>query len=253
MYTCRFCGCEAEKELPYCPRCGAWKAFQKKEGATEDGPVPLLDIPLEGYRGLRIEPLGDFLELPPGAVVLLGGEPGVGKSTLLLQLAASLARRFPVLYASGEEGPTQVRERAERLGVAERRLYFLEERSLPRILRAAQTISAGALFLDSLQTTVASLRYSATSPQQLRLTTRKLIAYAKEKGTLTFLAAQANKSSKIYGPKVVEHLVDVVCLLEYGKDGERNLRLIKNRYGPAGKILTLRMHRGGLACDGCTR
>ncbi|HDI11299.1 MAG TPA: hypothetical protein ENF77_03120, partial [Candidatus Acetothermia bacterium] len=99
MYTCRFCGYRAERPVAYCPRCGAWKAFQKESEETVR-PVPLVHIPLGApLRGLDVGPLGGLLEmgLPRGAVVLLGGEPGVGKSTLLLQIASSLAREFPVL------------------------------------------------------------------------------------------------------------------------------------------------------------
>ncbi|MCD6320833.1 AAA family ATPase [Candidatus Bipolaricaulota bacterium] len=249
MYTCRFCGYRAERPVAYCPRCGAWKAFQKESEETVR-PVPLVHIPLGApLRGLDVGPLGGLLEmgLPRGAVVLLGGEPGVGKSTLLLQIASSLAREFPVLYASGEEAPAQVRLRAERLGVVEENLFFLADRSLPRILRAAKAIGAKALFLDSIQTTVATLRYSATSPQQLRAAVARVVAHARGGGTWAFLAAQVNKSSKILGPKAVEHLVDVVLILECGKDERRYLRLVKNRYGPTGNVLALRMHHDGLA------
>ena len=183
--------------------------------------------------------------LPPGTTVLLGGEPGVGKSTFLLQIAASLARRFPVLYASGEEAPALVRERAGRIGALEERLFFLPERSLIGILKATRKVGARALFVDSVQTVFPGIEHSAGSPQGIRATVAMILEFVRAEASIAFLSAQVNKRSRVYGPRALEHLVDVSFLLEYGK-GERVLKVLKNRYGPAGLSLPLRMEDKGL-------
>ena len=250
VYVCTRCGRKEGTPLGYCPTCGSIGSFVPDGNGKEiKDPVPITAIPLEMERvPLGIPDLDGILGggLPLGTAVLLGGEPEVWKSTLLLQIAASLAKRFPVLYASGEESPALVRERAGRIGALEGRLYFLSERSLVGILGAARSIGARALFVDSVQAVLPGIEHSAGSPQGIRAAAFGIREFAKGERIIAFLSSQVNKRSRVQGPRALEHLVDVNLLLEYGKGEERFLKVLKNRYGTAGLSLPLRMEAKGL-------
>jgi DNA repair protein RadA/Sms len=215
-------------------------------------PVLLSDQPDDGGRRLPMgmpeveRVLGGGAVL--GSLVLMAGDPGIGKSTLLLQFAAGLAVEHKVLYVSGEESGGQVRLRAERLGIAGAGVFFLGETSLEAILDQMGTVQPGVLIVDSIQTLYSDATPStAGSVAQVRECTQLLMRWAKESGVPVFLAGHVTKDGNIAGPRVLEHMVDVVLYLE----GETmsNFRLlhgVKNRYGATNDIALLEMRGDGL-------
>jgi len=188
--------------------------------------------------------------LIPGGVVLFGGEPGIGKSTLLLQVAEAAARRHGnVLYVSGEESEGQVKLRANRIGVGSERLYVLSEQSLSRIRAAIEQVSPAVLFVDSIQTTVDERAGGeAGSLRQLREASGELIRLAKSRRMTTFLVGHITKEGAFAGPKSVEHLVDVAVYLEGSRSEDiRILRSVKNRFGATNEAAVFRMAADGMA------
>lgn len=188
--------------------------------------------------------------LIPGAVVLFGGEPGVGKSTLLLQLAARLAERYgKVLYVSGEEAAVQIKLRAERLGIASTHLYLQAEQELLAIVRAVEEIEPTVLVVDSLQTVLARPDGGEIgSLVQVREAAAHLARLAKGLGMVTFLVSHITKGGEFAGPKTVEHLVDAAVQLEGVREGDlRILRCVKNRFGSTAEVAVLQMGVSGLA------
>jgi DNA repair protein RadA/Sms len=187
--------------------------------------------------------------LVPGGVILFGGEPGVGKSTLLLQVAEHLAERYGnILYVSGEESAAQIKLRASRLGVTSDNLYILSEQSLNRITSAVEKVSPHVLIVDSIQTTLsASVPGEAGSVRQMRETSAELTRLTKTRKMATFLVGHITKGGAFAGPKTVEHLVDVAIYLE-GSRGEdvRILRSVKNRFGATNEVAVFQMRSNGL-------
>jgi DNA repair protein RadA/Sms len=187
--------------------------------------------------------------LIPGAVILFGGEPGVGKSTLLLQIAAALARHHgSVLYVSGEESAPQVKLRAERLGIEEGRLYLFAEQSLPRIVAAVEEISPLALVVDSLQTVLARANGGEVGGiQQVREAAAEIARLSKLRGTASFLVSHITKGGGFAGPKTVEHIVDVAIYLEGVREADlRILRSVKNRFGSTNEVAVFKMSDCGM-------
>ncbi len=264
-YACRQCGYRSVKWLGRCPSCGAWDSFEEispqratKKGAEPESwlgeePRPLPQVPSAPLRRLPTGfPEVDRLlggGLIPGAVILFGGEPGVGKSTLLLQIGAHLARDHgPVLYVSGEESAPQVKLRAERLGIAEERLYLFAEQSLPRIAAAVETISPLALIVDSLQTVLARADGGEIGGiQQVREAAAEIARLAKLRGMASFLVSHITKGGGFAGPKTVEHIVDVAIYLEGLRETDlRILRSVKNRFGSTNEVAVFRMGERGM-------
>ena len=216
-------------------------------------PVLLGDQPIDGGRRLSLgmpeveRVLGGGAVL--GSLVLMAGDPGIGKSTLLLQFAAGLAAEHRVLYVSGEESGGQVRLRAERLGIAGASVLFLAETSLEAILDQMEAVQPGVLIVDSIQTLYSDATPStAGSVAQVRECTQLLMRWAKESGVPVFLAGHVTKDGNIAGPRVLEHMVDVVLYLE----GEtmsnfRMLHGVKNRFGATNDVALLEMRGDGLA------
>ena len=236
MYACRFCGRVEAKPLALCPNCGTWGSFlpfgeRDLRPKASFGPASF---------GLLDGILG---KVPPSTVFLLSGEPGVGKSTLALHVAGKLAFAGPVLYVCAEEKTEAVRERAARIGVCAKNLTFLEERLVGRILRAAE--GHLGLVVDSLPmvTTRASLSPAGAAAQ--RQSAVEFVRFAREAGVYVFLVTHVAKRG-LSGPKMVEHLVDVVLILTKSADGQRMLRVTKNRHGPASRALFLEMTPSGL-------
>ncbi len=264
-YVCQKCGYRSVKWLGRCPSCGAWDSFEeisqeketKKGGEPEswlgEEPQPLPRVPSAPVARLPTGfPEVDRLlggGLIPGAVILFGGEPGVGKSTLLLQIAASLSRDHgPVLYVSGEESAPQVKLRAERLGIGAERLYLFAEQSLPRIAAAVEEISPLALIVDSLQTVIARADGGEVGGiQQVREAAAEFARLSKLRGMASFLVSHITKGGGFAGPKTVEHIVDVAIYLEGVRETDlRILRSVKNRFGSTHEVAVFRMGERGM-------
>jgi len=186
--------------------------------------------------------------LVPGSVTLIGGEPGIGKSTLLLQCAAALAGGQGVLYATGEESVRQVAERARRLGLAAGKLELVAETAVERIVEMARESGASILVIDSIQTmTVAAVESAAGAVTQLRESTASLVRHAKSSGTAVLLIGHVTREGMIAGPRVLEHMVDTVLYFESDSGSRfRVIRAVKNRFGAANEIGVFAMEERGL-------
>jgi DNA repair protein RadA/Sms len=262
-YRCRECGYQSPKWLGRCPRCGTWESFQE---ITEE---PRGEESGSGWIGARPQSLPEVEKGPrerlstglsevdrllgggliPGSVILFGGEPGIGKSTLLLQVAGELAARYGrVLYVSGEEAPAQVKLRAERLGIDEPNLYLLSEQHLLRIVEAVKELQPVALVMDSLQTMLARPDGGDIgSVGQVRESAAQLARLAKGLSMICFLVSHITKGGEFAGPKTVEHLVDVAVYLEGTREGDlRLLRSVKNRFGSTNEVAVFQMGERGL-------
>ncbi|MCS4485245.1 DNA repair protein RadA [Gleimia sp. 6138-11-ORH1] len=257
-YFCSECGWSTSKWVGQCRACEAWgtvteeatnttattfKAIAPRTAATS---ISQIDVEVSRARPSGVSELDRVLGggIVPGAVVLLAGEPGVGKSTLLLDVAAKAAAQAtetktgPVLYISGEESASQIRLRAERVGALHDHLLLATETHLETIIGHIQQQSPSLLILDSIQTVFSSeAEGAAGGVTQIRTVTSKLIATVKERNLPTILVGHVTREGGIAGPRVLEHLVDVVCQFE----GERHARLrllraVKNRYGATDEV-----------------
>src|SRR5438105_1660961 len=269
VFVCEQCGSESPKWLGRCPDCGEWNSFAE-ERAQENGGAPPSShrYALAGARGaatlyadVRVEQharlttgIDEFDRvlgggIVPGSLVLLGGEPGIGKSTLLLQAAASMAHAIgPVLYSSGEESEHQVKSRGERLGVGDAPLYLLAETCLERILEEIARIRPALVIVDSVQT-IFSLKFQSApgSIGQVREAATQLLFAAKGQNVPTFLVGHVTKDGSLAGPKALEHVVDTVLYFE----GERHhshrvVRAVKNRFGAVSELGVFEMTGKGL-------
>ena len=267
-YVCTECGGESLRWAGQCPHCQAWNTLQefqvRKAAAGKKGPranvagaskpVALSDISSEAAprRRLRWDELNRVLGggIVPGSLVLVGGEPGVGKSTLLMHAAAQVAHRGEgrVLYVSGEESAQQVRMRAERLGALESGIFLLAENDLDAICESISSDPPLLAIIDSIQTvTDAGFEGSAGSVTQVRESAARLMRLAKEIGVPIFLVGHVTKDGSIAGPRVLEHIVDTVLYLEGDRRQElRILRAMKNRFGSAEEIGVFAMGEAGL-------
>ncbi len=262
-FVCRHCGYRSPKWLGRCPHCQEWESLEeetvsapapgRKVSGAESRPRPLSEVAAEdlGRLSTGLEELDRVLGggLAPGAVTLLSGEPGVGKSTLLLQAAAGLARRGRrLLYVTGEESAAQVRLRAERLGLDLASLWVMAETRVEAIAEAMEHGDWDVAAVDSVQTLTASdLGGTAGSPAQVRESAARLGALAKSRGLPLWLVGHITKDGSIAGPKLLEHLVDTVLYFE--GDRERALRLLrafKNRFGSVNEIGVFEMTGRGL-------
>jgi DNA repair protein RadA/Sms len=268
VFVCQECGAQSPKWLGKCPDCGAWNAMVE-ERATEASPATVehrYALSREGsaarlYADIQIEQharistgITEFDRvlgggIVPGSLVLLGGEPGIGKSTLLLQAAANLARSIgPVLYASGEESEHQIKSRGERLGVGKAPLYLLAETCLERILEEIARVRPVLVIVDSIQT-VFSLKFQSApgSIGQVREAATQLLFMAKGQNVPTLLVGHVTKDGSLAGPKALEHVVDTVLYFE----GERHhahrvVRAVKNRFGAVSELGVFEMTSVGL-------
>ena len=265
-FVCQSCGYQMPKWLGRCPGCQEWNTFVEERIVEEKEPqrdllglessaipVPLTEIKGEEKERLTIG-MGEFDRVLGGGIVLgslilVGGDPGIGKSTLLLQamnqLAASGAK---VLYVSGEESLQQTKMRANRLGVASAQLFVVSETSLEKILQDIQSLRPSAVVVDSIQTIYSTdLPSTPGSIGQVREASSRLLYLAKHLGIPIFLIGHVTKEGFIAGPKVLEHMVDTVLYIE----GEANqafriLRAVKNRFGPTNEIGVFEMKDSGL-------
>jgi DNA repair protein RadA/Sms len=266
LFACQSCGATSPKWLGRCPDCGDWNSFveeaRAKPARTSAAPsapqsVAIADIAsLDGPR--RVTGLPGFDRvlgggLVAGSVVLLGGEPGIGKSTLLFQAGRGLAEggHGDVLYASAEESAAQVRLRAERLGIRDGRLLVLPETDVSRIVAEAEArpSSLALVVVDSVQAVSDPTLTSAPGTvSQVRASAAELTRFAKSRGVPVLLVGHVTKDGSLAGPKSLEHLVDAVVSIEGDRGGARRLlRATKNRFGPVDEIALYEMTGEGLA------
>lgn len=268
QYVCQQCGRTAAKELGRCPQCGAWNSMVAESIAparprrTGHGPTGqaeprrLREIRGDAQERLPL-PIEEFARvlgggIVPASVVLVGGEPGIGKSTLLLQVAVEMARLGPVLYVSGEESERQIKARAERLFEPQtipEELFLLSETDLEVIVRQLETLQPVVAVVDSIQTVyLPALDSSAGSISQVRDCAARLQAVAKAGGSSIFLVGHVTKEGAIAGPRVLEHIVDTVLYLEGDPfHAYRLLRSVKNRFGATTEVGVFEMGAAGMA------
>ncbi len=258
IYACVECGNQATKWLGRCPECNAWNSYAQEEQAPgapvpASAPIGLAQIDADDVPRLstRIPGLDRVLGggLVPGAVTLVGGEPGIGKSTLLLQAAHELAQHGPVLYVSGEESPRQIALRARRLGTTSENIRLFAETSVERIVAEAEKMKPVAVIVDSIQTAHTSTNDGTPgSIGQVRDSAGNLMAAAKRLAVPMFLIGHITKEGTIAGPKSLEHIVDTVLYFEGEKfQNFRLIRAYKNRFGPVNEVALFDMHDNGLA------
>ncbi len=272
-YVCQNCGRRSPKPLGRCPSCGEWGTFVEEVIAPEPprgargarpsighAPRPLADIPAQDETRWAV-PLQEMARvlgggIVPGSIVLLGGDPGIGKSTLLLQIALELARQLRVLYVSGEESEAQIKMRAQRLWRTPQgrprpfpeALYLVTETNLDLILTFVDQLRPQLLIVDSIQTVyLPDLTSSAGSVSQVRECAARLQALAKQRDLAVFLIGHVTKEGTLAGPRVLEHIVDTVLYLEGDRHhAYRLLRSVKNRFGATDEVGVFEMHDRGL-------
>lgn len=263
-YVCQSCGQTSLKWLGKCPGCDQWDTFIEEVVSTANRISLGRQQPTAKVSNLSDISAGDFQYLPvgisefdrllgggivPGAVILLGGEPGIGKSTLLLQVACSLAgSELDVLYVSGEESAQQTKLRAQRLGLAQTGLNLLTETNLSNIITQLESLKPKVAIIDSIQIIyLPELSSAPGSVAQLREGVSALVRIAKTEGISLLLIGHVTKSGAIAGPRVVEHLVDTVLYFEGDSHHQyRILRAVKNRFGSTDEIGIFTMRENGL-------
>jgi DNA repair protein RadA/Sms len=264
VYVCQQCGYKNSKWLGRCLECGAWGSMVEEIALPTHGkgskssmgnmPMPLSEAPDGDEDRLRtgIEELDRVLGggIVTGSVVLIGGEPGIGKSTLLLHLLAALANSSGrrVLYVSGEESARQIKMRADRLGAAHPDTWLATETSVEQIVQMAAEMKPALLAVDSVQTlSCEGVASSPGSVSQIRESTSRLIEFAKTRNIPVVLVGHVTKDGSIAGPKVLEHMVDTVLYFEGDRSHAfRILRTVKNRFGSASEIGVFEMKEEGL-------
>ena len=263
-YVCQSCGRQSPRYLGRCPNCGEFNTMaevveeapargQPRPAAPRSQPQRLAEVSAQDGPRLPL-PIAEFARVlgggvVPGSVILVGGDPGIGKSTLLSQAAAALAATCgPVLYVSGEESARQLKMRADRLGLRADDLYIVTETSLEAILEHVDRLQPQVLVIDSIQTTYTEdLDSSAGSVSQVRECANRLRELAKSSGLGVFLVGHVTKEGAIAGPRVLEHIVDTVLYLEGDPfQSYRLLRSVKNRFGATSEIGVFEMSGAGL-------
>ncbi len=267
VYVCSECGYESPKWLGKCTACGSWNTLQEftpvretKQGFTKiqtthaEEPMLLADVPQDDVARIQtnIKEFDRVLGggLVPGSLILLGGDPGIGKSTILLQVCASLSSGQTILYVSGEESKHQLKIRASRLHkTASDKVYVMSEVNMDHILNAVSKLNPQVLIIDSVQTMYNSqLDSSPGSVSQIRDVTMSFMRLAKQMNITIFLVGHVTKEGAIAGPKILEHMVDTVLYFE-GDNSQsyRILRAAKNRFGSTNEIGVFEMNSEGLS------
>ena len=261
VFVCTNCGNESPKWAGRCPSCGQWNTLEEytpspavKTPARSGGAMPKRLSEITSDEALRFSTgMGELDRVlgggaVRGSLVLVSGAPGIGKSTLLLQICEYILKEQTVLYVSGEESESQLKLRAQRLGVQGDGLFLLCETNLDSILSAAEKVNPDVLIVDSVQTLYTEDKpASAGSVTQVRDCTMRLMQYCKGSGVTVFLVGHINKEGAIAGPKVLEHMVDCVLYFEgEAHTSYRLLRAAKNRFGSTNEIGVFEMHDTGL-------
>lgn len=261
IYRCRTCGYDSLKWLGKCPECGEWDAFEEESRTSKSDAVKLASVTVTSITEVEEEDderiltgIGEFDRvlgggIVPGSLVLIGGDPGIGKSTLMLQALCGLASNGgKVLYVSGEESVRQIRMRGSRLGAGREGILLVSEIDVDAILGITEQEKPLVLVIDSIQTMYNSSVTSAPgSITQVRESTMRLMIMAKKSGVPVFLIGHVTKDGAIAGPRLMEHMVDTVLYFE----GDRNhvfriLRAVKNRFGSTNEIGVFEMGEKGL-------
>ena len=259
VFVCAECGSETLKWQGQCPQCSQWNTLEQRTVARRPGGQAAVASPSTDLADLdtdlpRLETgMGELDRvlgggLIPGSVTLLGGEPGIGKSTLLLQLANHAARVTPTLYLSAEESAAQIGVRARRLGVAGSHLRVVADTDLEAMMARAREQGVKLLIVDSIQTVqLASIGTAAGAITQLKECTAQLVRFAKSSGVSVVIVGHVTKDGAIAGPRVLEHLVDTVLYFESDASSRfRNVRATKNRFGSVGELAFFHMGEAGL-------
>jgi len=263
QFVCQECGYEAPRWLGKCPSCSAWgslveelieKSSGKKLGdtAAESNPIKLSQVSFEDEERFTVG-MQEFDRvlgggIVKGSLVLVGGDPGIGKSTLLLQICNSINIDGSILYVSGEESIRQIKMRSDRLGVSRENLFLISENNLEYIEQTIEKIQPKMVIIDSIQTVfIQDISSAPGSVSQVREAASRLMHIAKKKNIATFLIGHVTKEGAIAGPRVLEHMVDAVLYFE----GERHfsyriLRAVKNRFGSTNEIGMFEMRDKGL-------
>ncbi len=264
VFVCQGCGAQASRWLGRCPDCGEWNTLVEERveaegksggrggGGAKPQPQPITQLATanEQRSTSGIGELDRVLGggVVPGSVILIGGDPGIGKSTLVLQALGHLARQGTALYVTGEESPQQVKMRADRLGVTEPSLLVLAETQVDAVLEQARTVRPLVLAVDSIQTMFTeSLASAPGSIGQVRESAAQLVQFAKRNALACVLVGHVTKDGSFAGPRVLEHMVDTVLYFE-GDRGHsfRILRAVKNRFGSTNEIGVFEMKEQGL-------
>ena len=260
IFACTECGAQATKWLGRCPECNGWNTFAEEDkplaqalglsASAEPIPLGAIGADLVPRLSTNLPSLDRVLGggLVAGSVALVGGEPGIGKSTLLLQVAEQLASEGTVLYVSGEESPRQIALRAKRLGIVNDNIRLYTETSIEKITDAIEKLRPVIAVVDSIQTVHTSTNPSAPgSIGQVRDSAGLLMSAAKRLNVPVFLIGHITKEGTIAGPKTLEHIVDTVLYFEGEKfQNYRIVRAYKNRFGPVNEVAIFEMHDDGL-------
>jgi DNA repair protein RadA/Sms len=266
QYACQQCGSLSSKWSGQCFECQSWNSlteviavsknassnYQGFSGTQSAGVISLAHIPKNAQKRFPTG-LSEFDRVlgggvVPGSVVLIGGDPGIGKSTLLLQSLCLLSQQLPVLYVTGEESPEQVALRAERLHLPTEQVNILAQTEIHQICEAAKSCSPKVMVIDSIQTMyTADLASAPGGVSQVRESAAYLTQFAKQTGTALFLVGHVTKTGEVAGPRVLEHIVDTVIFLEGQEDSRfRLMRSLKNRFGSANELGVFAMTETGM-------